>query len=544
MRVRVAWKDFKFVIPTGKSNKVSDLFKEIANKFAAYSTEEFIVSELKTVDGFVISPHYLVEDVILENDVLLVIDFESWKNEQFKLCTKSFVLFALENFEDDNKLRVNVGLNTMNKLFVSIGLYNKLYRLELFDSADLRAFHKEGEHPVTHWEDGKGNEAKVFFVVNGGIVTKVKTVISTVSSPKPLIQTIDIKLNGTKIEAGDIKTIQEAYEPYDSDSAVVVPQEVREGKSYQDYDQYDYYTTDGGNGSDASHHAIVTGPSDIRFEQVDITRSEMSNYATNNGGFMNSFYTDFQITNNNADRVTLSKITAEYQDKEGKWVPFTNSLFGTKRSNQINDYSWRTDNILIPLESRDTIKLSTNTRVEIKGVNSERLQRSHHSLPNELHIKIYIHDDKQNVTTIPVFYKNKTEDPVTMTLKTRQARIDKPIVFFQTVDNLETNVRGWVQLTADKSDGKNIFNFTTICSNSSHYISQASLHSFVYGAKKENEKKYKIKNYCASNSDFNLDVFANVNFETSKVDSLCFELSDKKGISKSVKYFPIKKLTE
>ncbi|EGC35354.1 hypothetical protein DICPUDRAFT_78921 [Dictyostelium purpureum] len=544
MRVKVLWKEHKFILPTGKNNvKVSDLFRDIASKFASYSLEEFIVSELKTIDGFIISPHYLIEEAIVDNETLVVVDFESWKNEQFKLCNKSFVLFALENFEQDNKLRVNIGLNTLNKLFVSIGLYNKLYRLELFDSSDLRAFHKDGDHVVTHWEDGKGNVAKVFFVVEGGVVKTVRAEISTESAPIPQIQSINILVSGNKIEAGEIKTIQNAYAPYTEDSTVTPQDEVRTGKSYQDYD-IDYYVTDGGNGTDASNHAVVTGPSNIRFEQTDITRAEMSQYS-NNGVFWNSFYTDFQITNNDPDRITLSKISAEYQDIAGEWKPMS-ALFGTKRSNSNYDYNWRTDssNIIIPLDPRDTIKLSFNTRVEIKGDNSERRYRSHHSLPNVLNIKVHVTDDKQKVTTIPLLYKNKTEDPVFPILKTRQARVDKPIVFFQTVDNLKTTNRGWVQLTKSTNDNKNILVYSSNFSSSQHYISEVSLHEAVYQASKNKESKYKISHYSASNSDFSVEVFAHIDFEKKRVTSLVFELFDSTKTNSSVKYFPIPKFVD
>jgi len=543
MRLKVAWKDNKLVIPSGSTDdKVSRLLKDIATKFASYSADssDFIISELKTSDGYTISPHSSIKDSIVESDYLVAIDFETWKNDQFKLCTKSWMSGSVTNFKDDTTLSIGVGLHTQNKLYISITQYKKLYRLELFDASDLQAFHKEGKHLICHWEDDtQETYARVYFNVKNQVVDTIHMEIKVTSSSRPLIKTLPVTITPpTKITPGEIVVVQEAYSKYDIESDFKIPEEVRQGESYPDYDM-DYYTTEGGNGGDSSTFANVTGASGLKFEQVDITRSECSQHTTSNGTFFNSFYTDFQIVNTTEKKITLTKLTGEYQKADGEWAPIP-AYFGTKRGGAY-DYSWRWEPALVLLESRDTIKLSTNLRIEIPGSVSERLVRSHPSLPSEINFRIIIKDDLNNSTTIPVVYKNKTPFPVFPTLKYVQQRQSEQIVFFQTVDNKQTVCRGRVSITK-KMDGADMtYNYTSSFSSYSYYIRESSLHSFAYKASVAKESKFKIQDYSNDGRDFKNEVFAIVDLDKVKVQAICFELSSADGGNKSIKYFPIGK---
>ncbi|KAF2075140.1 hypothetical protein CYY_003575 [Polysphondylium violaceum] len=544
MRLKVAWKDNKLVIPSGNGDdKVSRLLKDIATKFASYSADatDFIISELKTSDGYTISPHSAIKDSIVESDYLVAIDFETWKNDQFKLCTKSWMSGSVTNFKDDTTISVGVGLHTQNKLYISISQYKKLFRLELFDASDLQDYHKEGKHLICHWEDdSQETYARVYFNVKGKVVDTVELEIKVASSARPTIKSLPITITSpTKIAPRDVVIVQEAYSKYDVESNFKAPEETREGESYPDYDM-DYYVTEGGNGGDASTFANVTGASGIKFEQIDITRSECSQHTTSNNTFFNSFYTDFQIVNTTEKKITLTKLTGEYQKADGEWAPIP-AFFGTKRGGAY-DYSWRWEPALVLLESRDTIKLSTNLRIEIPGSVSERLVRSHPSLPSEINFRATIKDDLNNTTVIPFVYKNKTPFPVFATLKYVQQRNPSDnYVFFQTVDNKNTVIRGRVSLIKKMEGSDMIYNLTTSFSNYSHYIRESSLHSFAYKASVAKESKYRIPDYCSENRDFKNEIFAIVDLDSGKVQALCSELKSVDGGNVSTKYFPIGK---
>ncbi|KYQ91270.1 hypothetical protein DLAC_08207 [Tieghemostelium lacteum] len=547
MRLKVAWKEHKLVIPSGDTNdKVSRLLKDIANRFQPFSnpTEEFLISELRTNDGYLISPHISIIDALNENDYLVAIDFETWKNNEYKLCNKNFFGNTLSNFEEDNSISCSVGLHAQNKLYVSIAQYKKLLRLDLFDASDLRSFAKEGKHLVSHWEDENGNYAKLYFHVKQQVVYEIESELKTVSALIPEIQIYELKVSAKgKIEAGDKRVVQVAYDNTPI-TGVVVPSEVRTGNSFPDYDM-DYYTTDGGNaGAEEKQFTTVTSGSGVRFEQLDITRSELQS-TNSNQITINGFYTDFQIVNTTEKKLTITKITGEYQNKEGNWVS-TNAYFGFKSSGNYN-YQWRWDPTLILIEARETIKLSTNTRIEIpaaQGKNAEKLYRSHASLPNPLNIRLTITDDTQTVTVIPLKYQNKTEHPVFVTEKYKIPRLsssDGKMVHFQTVDDFANNCRAFVQILEKEDQGEKVIVYSTNLSNSYYTLRQNVLHDFAYSAYKAKESKFRIKDYsCApSNGHFTLDVFAIVDLEKRRTTALCFEMANSDKSSTSSKYFVI-----
>eukprot|EP01132_Coremiostelium_polycephalum_P001182 gene1182-1494_t len=535
MRLRIAWKDQKIVVPSGDvKDRVSRLLKDIAVRIQPFVPVDttFIVSELKTADGFLISPHLTIEEALIENDLLVVVDFDSWKSEQQKLCKDLFCETSCVNYETDTPLTVGVGLHTQNKLYVTITQVKKLLRLELFDTSDLRgSIHKDGKHLMTHYEDDdQKNYAKVYFNVVNQIVESVECEVKTESANQPEIKIVAIQVKpGKQIAKGDIKHIQSAYDTLPV-SGVTFPELVKTGPSYPDYD-LDYYVSDGGNDKVAGPFANVVSGSGIRFEQTDIIRAD-SSYPQGDS-FINSFYTDLQVVNTTEKKLTITKVSSEYQDKQGEWQPIQ-AFFGTKSG---GNYNWSREGTLIQVDSRDTFPISVNSRITIKGKVLDRNKRSHGSLPNPLNIRITIVDDTQTTTLIPVVYKNITEYPLTVTLKYRIPRVSEKILYFQTVDDVETESRGFVQVSEkEERDGKYIV-LSNSLSSSSYYVNNRELLLHGYTAHKKGESKHLIEKYGATSGNYTLKVYAMVDLSLRKTTGFCFELSTKQ--STSVGYYVV-----
>ncbi|EGG17007.1 hypothetical protein DFA_07988 [Cavenderia fasciculata] len=535
MRFKITWKDNKLVLPSGNvDDKVSRLLKDIATRFAPYnsSSEDLIFSELRTSDGFFISPHAAIGDILKDDDYLVAVDFDSWKAEQYKLCKTLFESVNVVNYENDETLSVGVGSNTRNNLYIAVNKGKELIRLELFDYSDLSAFVKDGKQLVALYEKGV-NYAKVYFVVANSVVQQVEVEIKVESAGRPEIKLIGLKTANKKIEKGDVTLVQTAYDTTVEEN-VVFPELVKAGESFPDYD-LDYTTTDGGNGGAPESYFNVTSPSGIRFEQVDVIRTEHGWYQNN--ATSNFYYTDLQITNTTESKVTLTKVSAEYKDKEGTWQPVP-AYFGVK--NGVYNYNWRWEAVPIPIDARDTFKLSINTKISLPYRFADKMRRSSRHLPDPLEIRIVVVDDKQNSISLPAVYRNKTEYPVLATLKWRQKYVGEsdPVVYFQSVDNIHSEARGWVTVVKKLDNYKQI-NVVLSCNfngSTTYYFDQRVLNQLAYKAKKEGISKYPVKNYSAKNEDFELQTFAIVNLDKVKTTGFCFELTSQSGGS-STGYF-------
>ena len=80
-RVKVSFKDDKLVMPVASSiAKVSDLLSEATIRFRAQrmlaKDDSFI--QVRTIDGYIISPTDNVEDVIEQSDHLVLVNRSAW----------------------------------------------------------------------------------------------------------------------------------------------------------------------------------------------------------------------------------------------------------------------------------------------------------------------------------------------------------------------------------------------------------------------------------------------------------------------------------
>eukprot|EP01133_Synstelium_polycarpum_P021130 gene21130-25384_t len=528
------------VISSQGANFNLNLTNDIGDRFAPFNTSEddLIISELRTADGYLVSPHLTISDALVENDVLVAVDFESWKTEQYKLCGTAFESLSLADYENDNTLTLNVGTNTKNNLYVSVSQYKQLHRLEIFDLTDLNAYTAEGKHLITHYENSETKAyAKAYFVVSNGSVGQIELEVKTFSAPRPEIKLVDILIKGKKVTKSSVKVVQASYDNSPL-QGVVFPTEEVSGPAFPDYDM-DYTTTDGGNAGQPEDFMNITSSSGVRFEQVDVVRTEHGH--PSNGLTSNMYYTDLQLTNTTEKKITLTKLTAEYQNKEGKWetVP---AFFGVKQG--VYNYSWRWEATPIPLDSRDTIKLSINTRLSLPVKLGDRLRRSSKAVPNPVNIRITVTDDTQVATVLPVVYRNKTEYPVVANLKYRQKSVGEsdPIVHFQTVDNFNSETRAFSQIIKKLERGAEELKLSNSFTNTYYTITNDTLHKFAYQASKAKTDKFKIDTYCAKNEFFEVEVFAMVDLAKSRTTGLCIVL--KSETSSNTSYFAFPTLIE
>ncbi|GAM22456.1 hypothetical protein SAMD00019534_056310, partial [Acytostelium subglobosum LB1] len=540
MRIKVNWKENKLVIPVGPTtDKVSRLFKDIAVRFAPYNPndDDLIISELRTSDGYFISPHLTIADAIQDSEVLIAVDFESWKTEQYKLCKTIFETIKVHNHESEVALKVNIGTNIKNNLFISILSNSNLLRLELFDATDLSQYSTDGKHLVSHYQnDETKSYVKASFVVVGGTVIAVEVEVKTWSAPRPEIARLDITCQGKKIIKGAFTNVQQAY-----DNTIVpnvtLPALVSTGKVYPDYDEFDHYETHGGNGTKPEEYFNVTSTGGIRFEQIDKPYTDHDWFS--NGKTNNHFYVDLQAVNTTDTRQTLTKLSGRYKNKEGQWVA-VEAYSAVKKG--FYNYMCRWESVNITLEARETIKFAICITIHIPKKLTERQRRTSDCLPNKLDMEVLVHDDTQRTTTLPVAYINRTPTPVLPTMKTRAKYLgeSKPLVYFQTVDNFIGESRAFVQVTKTTDYGVESFNVMASFTSTTYTINSDTLNKFAWNAKKANQSKFELE-FSSSNDDFSYKAYAIVDLALTKTIGFCFEMTSADG-SSSTGYFALPQL--
>lgn len=92
-KVKVSFKEHRLLLPlTQTTGPVSGLLKEATLRFRAQRLlaphDSFI--ELRTLDGYIISPSDLIEQVIEQNDYLEVVNREAWLDEFKKTANPKY----------------------------------------------------------------------------------------------------------------------------------------------------------------------------------------------------------------------------------------------------------------------------------------------------------------------------------------------------------------------------------------------------------------------------------------------------------------------
>ncbi|EFA76117.1 hypothetical protein PPL_10696 [Heterostelium album PN500] len=539
MRFKVTWKENKLVIPAGNINdKVSRLFKDIGDRFTPYnpSDDDLIISELRTADGFFVSPHLTISDALVDGDYLTAVDFDTWKNEQYKLCKTIFETIRVKDHDKDTTLNTSIGINTKNNLFISVSVGTTLMRLDLFDSSDLKLYAKDGKHLVTLYDNEETKaSSKAFFVVENGSVVAVEVQSKTLTSPSEEIRVVKIQRVGKKISKLDVVNVQSAYK-FTTLPNVTFPEPTKTGFEFPDTTLDCYTDGVGGNGTKPEDYFKVTSTSNIRFEQIDRTFVEHGWFQSDKGITNSFYYTDIQVVNNSSDKISLTKVSAEYQDLEGNWVAADGCFFGFKKG--IYNYAWHYDATVVPITPKEVFHVALNVRIPIKKNLADKQRRSALCMADPLNIRITLIDSTQVSTVLPIKYVNKTKYPVVVTQASRQKYIGEStkIVHFQYIDSLEREDRTYVQIGKVVEQGSENLVFSTSLNSTTYYINNDTLAKFSWEAKKTKQSKLETK-FGEKKEGHELKVHAIVDLESGVTTGLQIELSSKDA--SSTQYFVI-----
>jgi len=453
MRVRLIWNNIGIVMPIParlKSEKLSKLLQEAADRFRRHvgTFEEgnrFV--EVTTPDGCSFSLNDTIEEVIADDDILTLVDYNSWKTKMEETCTEQWMSVQQEELTQEGDIRwAKVGYNpTYRKIWIGLGVNKKKENLELLDEEAFRNFAKPGRHLITRIggnanassnsnnEKGSPWYAEAYFLVEGDVAKAIALSVKASTGERPQVQKIGIEIKNGKFIKGPIATIQSAVLPppsikYKIPAPVINAPTIKLSPSQP----VDFK----GNKS--------KGDSPISLEQVDQVYPSQS--WERDGVFDNFFFTEVMamapIPTSTVD------ITSAYEDpKTGQWVPAKFTQVGVKYG--YYDYQLRSPEDHIIDVDPSPYKFVLCAGFEVRAPQLERNRRSHHFLPHPLKIKYTLTDTNNKKTELVVTHVN-TEPLSLPTKEAIEKKYNVTLDFWQTIDDVDGEFRLWCGVEHNK----------------------------------------------------------------------------------------------
>jgi hypothetical protein len=522
VRLRVVWKGNKLIVPYPfPTHQVQQLMEEVASRFARFHTgeSELKMSELRTLDGYLVNKYDRIMEAVYDGDQLEAIDFDSWLKEQAQLCKEKWLQVSQADFVDDTPKWAIVGKHAHGKLFVQTGAGKKVDRLELFELEDLKMFAKEGQQQIlTSKGKSEGFDwfASASFVVNGtGQVTHVVVEVKSLSDPRPIVKKFGISIENGVLVKGDVTLVQSADEDAGEDpNPLPLPLPKREETLLVDPPQP----------TEPVPLLTVQGMQKLKIEQVEKVYADQT--WASRGFFNNNFFMNFSFTNPGDNVVTIAKIKTEYESAPNNWVEGKNSAIGHKQG--FYDYRWNWDTQCFTIPSHSVEKVAFLCSIPISAPQVDRLRRGHKSLPNPLKIRLTLEDDQGATTQLEVVHHN---DPYKLPSKESVEKSQgKEFEYFVTLDDAETEIRHYISVArVQDDDTKEHIEIRSSVSSSSFYLYKTDMRRFAFSGVKNNSELVDIEAVHQNENGSELKAYAMVDLQKKRTYAIKFSLKTETG---------------
>jgi len=485
-RVKLSFKDDRLIMPvTNTTGKVATLLADATLRFRTQrllgKDDSFI--QVRTADGYVISPNDNIEEVIEQNDDLVLVNRSAWISE-FKRAANPQYWFGLRQYDHTSNISRDISVSyssSRNALCITLWNGNEEFAMEVFDRDTLSSYAKDGEILVltnTDKKDGVTMEQSVLFTIKQSKATAVKLVLKTFSDPQAMIKEWPLEVSDSGITQGEVKDIQSNW-PAPPSKVYTVPETKRTGKLLEAdtiRPQRDLIAEP--NISSGASPLIYTQTSNLAPEKYCDTSKTNQHLRV-----------EFSVTNNSELDTHIARVGAEYQKADGSWAPIE---FITRGYRQ-NDWSWDlrqgpTDPFLVP--ARGIEKFAIGCRLELPPIPhlSSRSRSIDMSLPVPMTLRYTFTDQDQKASTITVTIDRRgVELPTFESMLSERSGLQK--YFF--VDNLTSGERFGAYYVLNDTE-----NYLRIVSDSSYYnIDATQLHTLTLQAIAANTPEVEIKSY-------------------------------------------------
>jgi hypothetical protein len=279
------------------------------------------------------------------------------------------------DFIDDKVKWVRCGwANNLGKFYVRMGGERGLYpamQLDMFEPADLMAIAKKGKHVIAQIGDEKtGWYASAEFVAGEtGVVDHILLRCKSKSDSREAIKSIKMKIapgTDTPVTVGDIK-LEQASELPEEPHNYTAPAPVVTGDVFPDIEEKKVDPK-----APKPEAPEIKGEGSLpllitmkMFPEID------RGYQRNVGSVWdNTISMECEFLNRGETSLILTKWTAEYKDKEGKWQ--TTKLLRGHRQGFWN-YRWETQNKdSIPIYGKAPTKFALGVQLPIDAPQMSR----------------------------------------------------------------------------------------------------------------------------------------------------------------------------
>ena len=338
MRVRVKYESLQFVHVV-KEAQVGELMQAIGERVARMTGAVspgnasgcHLVRELQVAPGFSLEAEQRVEDVLRDDDVLCALTEADYLKREEGLCESSPATLSQKDLGSDWTIAVEVGLHKYNRIFARMRVGRRVERLETVAREFAQELPAPGEYLVYGHSgvttDGKDESkefewaASVTAVVDkdseGALQISALLVSLKVSTdPQPEIWRIPVTIgkNG-KFTLGERIVAQQAV----VDWLEALPDRELAESTTSGPDPLPEKIPRPATAKPFSEN-VVQGLGGLKVVQAEETFVQQCR-SKSAGQYMTAYWADFEPFLEGSS-VIISKVTAEYLDKEGKvWAP-------------------------------------------------------------------------------------------------------------------------------------------------------------------------------------------------------------------------------
>jgi len=447
-KIKVRVGEVGLVIPVGNPNdKVERLLRDIAARFEGFGVKpgQLRLAELTTYDGYIISPHDLIKDVLSDGDALRAVDFETWSESQAPLCKDQWLDVIRKDIVADDYKWIIVGKHEYNKLFIKYGKnypgtqYEKMIGLELYDMDSLQHFAKDGKVLAFSKEDKEKDsfwKLEAFFNVTKGVAKEIEISVKSASDGKPVIKKLELKYDRF-IDKGAETIVQDDKDRYNP-ASYKLPSGSKTGP----------VLSDAVGTKKETPMAKGSGHPTLQITQANAVEVNQNWYSSSSESFTNYFISNFVLLNNGPNRLAITKVAAAYQAKDGKWID-QGLEFHTGSRRGFLDYYF-TDAQGFTMDSKQQMEYCISIGITIKSDQFEVQRRAHKSLPQPFKIKYTFEDSDGKKGEIIVEQNNKPLELVTRA--SREKYLDKKVDLYAQCDDDKLEVRIFTHVLHNKEE--------------------------------------------------------------------------------------------
>jgi len=234
-----------------------------------------------------------------------------------------------------------------------------------------------------------------------------------------------------------------------------------------------------------------TGNCAIEMRQKDEPQADQSWYEEKTGTFEQLVYISLSLLNKTDKPVAVTKVSLEYQDKTGNWVPCDSISLGHRQRPWY--YNWgQIDPKGFNVGENITTDMAVRAGIKVKALNFDKLRRIHHSLPDPISIKIWLEDGSGGKTSIVVEYKSGPLELIDE--KSKRKDTGKEDLQFLYCDDVDAEARIWAAIVKEEdSRWGTIVQYSNWQGNGGKYFYASDFKKILYKATKENKSEFEVE---------------------------------------------------